>query len=81
MQQDTISLPEAAARIGVAWPAAHRLCLTGALGPAMQVRARWRVTEAGVAAYIQRRKPAAAQPVPSAAHAPPPATQPETGQA
>lgn len=59
MDSHSITLPEAAVRIGRPWYTAHRLALSGALGPLEQVAGRWILTIAGVDAYLERRKPAA----------------------
>jgi hypothetical protein len=52
--QDEVSLPAAAASIGVSWAVAWRLAMTGELGPVRQVGTRWRVSAAGLDAYCER---------------------------
>jgi hypothetical protein len=57
MNDQEISLSQAALRIGKPWPVAHRLMLSGELGPARQNESgRWLVTVAGVDAYLDRAK-------------------------
>jgi hypothetical protein len=59
MNDQEISLSQAALRIGKPWPVAHRLMLSGELGPARQNDAgRWQVTAVGVDAYLERAKAA-----------------------
>ena len=48
-----VSLPQAAARLGVSWPIAYSLAMRGELGKARQGdNGRWLVPEDGVAAYL-----------------------------
>lgn len=54
-----VSLPAAAARLGVAWSVANRLMLSGELGHAEQKsNGRWFVTDQGIREYLERAKPA-----------------------
>jgi hypothetical protein len=53
-----ITLPQAAVLLGLPWHAAHKLVMRGELGQPKQVAGRWLVPEAGVFAYLERRKSA-----------------------
>jgi excisionase family DNA binding protein len=43
-EDDLISVPEAARRVGVHTDTLYRLCRTGQFPPALQIGARWRVS-------------------------------------
>lgn len=49
-----ITLPQAAALLGLPWYTARRLALRGALGPVRQITDRWLLDEAEVLAYAHR---------------------------
>jgi excisionase family DNA binding protein len=50
----TLSIPQAAVRLGIPYAAAYQLVLKGDLGPAHQDGGRWRLSEAAVADYLAR---------------------------
>jgi hypothetical protein len=50
MNQD-LSLPIAAARLGMSWHVVYRLALSGQLGRLTRHNNRWSVTLAGIEAY------------------------------
>ena len=52
--QDVVSLPLAAAKLGVSYAVVYRLAISGELGPVNQSRGRWQVTAAGIDAYAAR---------------------------
>ena len=49
-----VTLPQAAAQLGLPWHAAHKLALRGELGRVRQVAGRWLVPKIGIDAYIKR---------------------------
>ena len=54
MTKSHISLPETASRLGLSWPQAWRLVLTGVL-IGTKVAGRWLVHESSVVAYERER--------------------------
>jgi hypothetical protein len=52
---DDITLPQAAALIGLPWYTAHRLALRGELGPVRQIAGRWLLQQSHVLAFVERR--------------------------
>jgi hypothetical protein len=51
-----ITLPEAAHRAGLTWPAAHKAAMRGDFGPVRQVAGRWLIKLTGFEAFLQRRR-------------------------
>jgi hypothetical protein len=54
--KDEISLPEAAHRARLTWPAAHKAAMRGDFGPVRLVAGRWLVATRGVEMFLERRK-------------------------
>jgi excisionase family DNA binding protein len=51
-EQDLISIPEAALRVGLHADTLYRLCRTGQFPPAIQIGTRWRVSVPRLERYL-----------------------------
>ena len=54
--QTFVSLPEVAARLGIAWPTAYRRLLRGEFGPVRRLGGRYLIAEADVDAYVAHQR-------------------------
>lgn len=54
--QEEVTLPQACARLALAYPVVYRLAMTGELGPLRQTGGHWRLLYAGLEAYLARQR-------------------------
>jgi excisionase family DNA binding protein len=52
----SLSIPQAAVRLGLSYAEAYQLVLKGELGQVHQHRGRWRISESAVGKYLDQEK-------------------------
>ena len=55
--EEEITLPEAALRARLTWPAAHKAAMRGDFGRVRQLAGRWLISLKGFEAFLESRKP------------------------